>query len=91
MFYLAFTRSLDGIRGGWVGMKTVSFGMNLAIFHAKFGDDGSLKFIQLLGEPIDVNRSPIKDYVLPTLVLLTFREHSCILTLGEVNLYFPNR
>ena len=51
---------------------------------------GSLKFIQLLGEPIDVNRSPIKDYVLPTLVLLTFREQSCILTLGEVNLYFPN-
>ena len=23
-------------RGGWVGMKTVSFGMNLAIFHARF-------------------------------------------------------
>ena len=31
------------------------------------------KLIQLLGEPIDVNRSPIKDYVLPTLVLLNFQ------------------
>nr|DAV94551.1 MAG TPA: hypothetical protein [Caudoviricetes sp.]DAX69659.1 MAG TPA: hypothetical protein [Caudoviricetes sp.] len=30
MFYLVFTRSLDGIRGGWVGLKMVLFGMNLA-------------------------------------------------------------
>ena len=36
LFYLVFTKTLDGIRGGWVGMKTVSFGMNLAIFHVKF-------------------------------------------------------
>jgi len=35
LFYLVFTRSLDGIRGGWVGLKMVSLGMNLAIFHAK--------------------------------------------------------
>ena len=49
-----------------------------------------LEVYSAAGEPIDVNRSPIKDYVLPTLVLLTFREQSCILTLGEVNLYFPN-
>gem|GEM_PF-1869983 len=35
LFYLFFTRSLDGIRGGWVGLKMVLFGMNLAIFHAK--------------------------------------------------------
>ena len=50
-----------------------------------------LEVYSAVGEPIDVNRSPIKDYVLPTLVLLTFREQSCILMLGEVNLYFPNR
>ena len=37
LLYLVFTISLDGIRGGWVGVKMVSFGMNLAIFHAKFG------------------------------------------------------
>ena len=30
LFYLVFTRSLDGIRGGWVGLKMVLFGMNLA-------------------------------------------------------------
>ena len=35
LFYLTFTKSPDGIRGGWVGVKMVSFGMNLAIFHAK--------------------------------------------------------
>lgn len=35
LFYLVFTRSLDGIRDGWVGLKMVSFGMNLAIFHAE--------------------------------------------------------
>lgn len=36
LLYLV-TISLDEIRGGWVGVKMVSFGMNLAIFHAKFG------------------------------------------------------
>lgn len=35
LFYLVLTKTLDGIRGGWVGLKTVSFGMNLAIFHAE--------------------------------------------------------
>ena len=50
-----------------------------------------LEVYSVAGEPIDVNRSPIKDYVLPTLVLLTFREQSCILMLGEANLYLPNR
>ena len=35
LFYLVFTKTLDGIRGGWVGLKMVLFGMNLAIFHAK--------------------------------------------------------
>ena len=37
LFYLAFTKTLDEIRSGWVGVKMVSFGMNLAIFYAKFG------------------------------------------------------
>lgn len=35
LFYLVLTKTLDGIRGGWLGLKTVSFGMNLAIFHAE--------------------------------------------------------
>ena len=35
LFYLAFMKSPDGIRGGWVGLKMVSFDMNLAILHAK--------------------------------------------------------